>query len=520
MTWNEGAQAFHVPSADRKDAKRLGTGKHNSEIRVYTEEAAREITAQLLDALDYLHSLRIVHKDVKPQNILAVSPPPAEWLVSLSLPLSPSSSPSSSFPPPTNHRSPSSVNRVSGFEEEAVSGNGLEAMKEAVACDSQEATEDDDFFFEKEDVKSIAVSPSFLTAAEVASGNISPYDAYFARLFRPEKSRDAPSRSPAESGEEWTEDAPSSSLSRWPSPANLSFSSPRKRRPGADLPSLVASSVSGPRKRTSDSVSTGDFPSLICRGQAMFERTVGGRRVLSLASTVFYGDDAFSGCRTKDISFSFRNSLDSRRQPGGERAQARAETEEAVRDQWGETKRGAGEAEQDEVDREERGRRLRTRTQDSHSDLAAYESFLSWKGSVNLDEERRKCVWKLVDFNTASVTADDRCTIWDSEGTRLFTPPECLGIAKEEGYDGRSRDLWSVGVCLYCLLLGRPPFFAGGDTGLALVAAIMSDDVTFPEYRHLSDDVKNLIRGLLSKDASTRLTSSQVRDHPWMKQPR
>lgn len=40
------------------------------EFNVLTEEQAKSIIYQLLLALDYCHSSRVIHRDLKPQNIL------------------------------------------------------------------------------------------------------------------------------------------------------------------------------------------------------------------------------------------------------------------------------------------------------------------------------------------------------------------------------------------------------------------------------------------------------------------
>ncbi|KEP65087.1 UNVERIFIED_CONTAM: atypical MEK-related kinase (incomplete catalytic triad) [Hammondia hammondi] len=499
MVWSERSQAFHVLSTDDKRDRTRDTLRGEAaagarlEISVYTEKAAREIIAQLLDAVDYLHSLGIAHKDIKPQNILAVSAPPAEWLVSLSLPpLSPSP-----------------------FSDETIS------------LDSQGDTEDEDLLFlEKASSRKVAVSPSFLTAANVAAGLVRPYDAYFA--YR-KAIRDSVSRSSfrGASGHQSTEmdSSPPS-----PSSSSSSGSCGRKRPSGAGC-SLVAARLSFPTKRRSDGGSEGGLSSLAARGQEAFKRLSRRRRLASLASVVFRGEaEALSLCRKRSASaFSLHSCRQVSRLPPGEekgglgrerrerreRGETVGEQREGKKAESTEEARGASAVEKDKGDQgEEPSPQEKTTVS---SDLSAYESFLNWHNTVDLDEESRTCVWKLVDFNSASVTEDTRLTIWDSEGTRLFTPPECLGVAQENGYDGRSRDMWSLGVCLYCLLLGRPPFFAGRDSGLALVATIMSAEVDFPVYRQLSEEVKNLIRGLLSKDPDKRLTSAQVRDHPWMK---
>jgi serine/threonine protein kinase len=42
----------------------------SKEERKFSEDEAKEIMIQLLSAIDYCHSLRIIHRDLKFQNIL------------------------------------------------------------------------------------------------------------------------------------------------------------------------------------------------------------------------------------------------------------------------------------------------------------------------------------------------------------------------------------------------------------------------------------------------------------------
>jgi serine/threonine protein kinase len=48
------------------------------QVGVYSERQAAEIVANLLSALNYLHSCNILHRDIKPENILLASHDSAE----------------------------------------------------------------------------------------------------------------------------------------------------------------------------------------------------------------------------------------------------------------------------------------------------------------------------------------------------------------------------------------------------------------------------------------------------------
>ncbi|ETO23677.1 calcium/calmodulin-dependent protein kinase I [Reticulomyxa filosa] len=97
-------------------------------------------------------------------------------------------------------------------------------------------------------------------------------------------------------------------------------------------------------------------------------------------------------------------------------------------------------------------------------------------------------------------------------GTVSYTAPEIL---KQKPYDYRV-DFWSVGVIMYILLCGLPPFW--GRNPREVAEAIVFDDVKFEEcdWTHVSDQGKALIQGLLEKDPNKRKTMDDVLNHTWL----
>ncbi|XP_034961954.1 MAP kinase-activated protein kinase 3 [Zootoca vivipara] len=129
----------------------------------------------------------------------------------------------------------------------------------------------------------------------------------------------------------------------------------------------------------------------------------------------------------------------------------------------------------------------------------------------------KDAVLKLTDFGFAKET-----TVQNALQTPCYTPyyvaPEVLGPEK---YD-KSCDMWSLGVIMYILLCGFPPFYS--NTGQAISPGmkrrIRMGQYGFPnpEWSEVSDEVKQLIRLLLKTDPTERMTISQFMNHPWINQ--
>jgi len=117
-------------------------------------------------------------------------------------------------------------------------------------------------------------------------------------------------------------------------------------------------------------------------------------------------------------------------------------------------------------------------------------------------------------------------------GSVEFMAPEVVeslvGV-EANSYDKRC-DLWSLGVIMYMLLCGYPPFYGncGSDCGWErgeacrdcqdmLFTSIQEGRYEFPdrEWANISAEAKDLIKHLLVRDAHARFSAEQVLNHAW-----
>ncbi len=97
-------------------------------------------------------------------------------------------------------------------------------------------------------------------------------------------------------------------------------------------------------------------------------------------------------------------------------------------------------------------------------------------------------------------------------GTPGYVAPEVL---KNEPY-GNPVDLWSLGVILYILLCGFPPFYH--ESTAALYKQIKKGEFDFPApyWSNISASAKDLVKKLLTVDPNQRYTAKQVLSHSWV----
>ena len=145
----------------------------------------------------------------------------------------------------------------------------------------------------------------------------------------------------------------------------------------------------------------------------------------------------------------------------------------------------------------------------------------------------------LCDFGFARAMSQHTTVLTSVKGTPLYMPPE---LVQEQPYN-HTADLWSLGIILYELFCGKPPFFTQNIYSLvrrlgslrplvssrikpplpltrsrpptpAQVHMIVHEDVTFPSS--MSPEFTSFLAGLLTKRPDRRLSWPHLLHHPFL----
>ncbi|NXT15685.1 SNRK kinase, partial [Prunella fulvescens] len=94
-------------------------------------------------------------------------------------------------------------------------------------------------------------------------------------------------------------------------------------------------------------------------------------------------------------------------------------------------------------------------------------------------------------------------------GSLAYSAPEIL-LGDE--YDAPAVDIWSLGVILFMLVCGQPPFQEANDS--ETLTMIMDCKYTVPP--HVSKECKDLITRMLQRDPKRRASLEEIENHAWL----
>ncbi|KAI9225744.1 MAG: kinase-like domain-containing protein, partial [Piptocephalis tieghemiana] len=135
-----------------------------------------------------------------------------------------------------------------------------------------------------------------------------------------------------------------------------------------------------------------------------------------------------------------------------------------------------------------------------HRDLKLGNVFLSREMNV-----------KIGDFGLAALLEDDEERKKTICGTPNYIAPEIL-FDTEKGHSYEV-DAWSLGVILFTMMCGRPPFQTKNVK--EIYKKIKENVFEFPHDLQVSPDAQSLVRALLCKVPESRLSTAEIIDHPF-----
>lgn len=167
-------------------------------------------------------------------------------------------------------------------------------------------------------------------------------------------------------------------------------------------------------------------------------------------------------------------------------------------------------------------RRLKdTEAANLFAQIASVVAHCHESGVILRDLKLRKFVFKdpertqlmLENLDDAFVLSDDSedDQLSDRHGCPAYVSPEILA-ATDSTYSGRAADVWSLGVVLYTMLVGRYPFHDADP--IALFRMIRQCRYAIPR-RAMSEQAECLVRWILHCNPSERPTADEITSHPW-----
>ena len=118
---------------------------------------------------------------------------------------------------------------------------------------------------------------------------------------------------------------------------------------------------------------------------------------------------------------------------------------------------------------------------------------------------------KMIDFGLSKQYRKNELTTL--VGTPYYVAPELF----KESYSYKC-DLWSIGVMLFVMLSGKPPFYDKTDN--AIFKKILKCDYNFkdPIWKQVTGTAKNLIKRMLVIDPEKRMSPAEALSDPWFQE--
>lgn len=153
-----------------------------------------------------------------------------------------------------------------------------------------------------------------------------------------------------------------------------------------------------------------------------------------------------------------------------------------------------------------------------HRDIKLNNVLISEDGPTLSDKDASvtsavKTTYKLGDFGSAVMHVVPGTTAKQFIGTMGYIAPEML---LQKGY-GKAVDVYSLGALMHVLLSHKLPFLCEDRNEYHRRLRIEELDLSERSLEvALSSEAKDLLRGMLQRNPSERLSITQVLSHPWL----
>jgi len=138
-----------------------------------------------------------------------------------------------------------------------------------------------------------------------------------------------------------------------------------------------------------------------------------------------------------------------------------------------------------------------------------------------LDEE---FTLKLADFGFSNVVSASKLMTTEC-GTPGYMAPEMLNLkaSKAAGYDAMKVDIWAIGVILFIMLAGFPPFQKPSPSDWWFNKLTTNKHALFWQAHsrtaYFSEQTKDFINKILNPNPEKRISLAEMKKHPWWKGP-
>jgi len=128
---------------------------------------------------------------------------------------------------------------------------------------------------------------------------------------------------------------------------------------------------------------------------------------------------------------------------------------------------------------------------------------------------------KLIDFGYSVNLKSMKLTEGKLSSSYSFCSPAYASkqVLFREVHDPEKTDVFGLGVCLYLLVTNQFPWSVEDDDLEILKKNMLEKpQLLFDHDLILSDDLKELLRGMLEINENQRWTLKEIEEHPWMKE--